>query len=526
MPTHAEAIARTLADGGVELVFGLPGGEVLALVDACRREGLRFLLTGHESSAALMAQVFGQIRGVPGVCISTLGPGATNLVTGVANAFLDRAPLLAFTAQIPGAAFPTMSHQRVFLDRLFSPITKRSVTLGAADSGEITASSMGLALAPRPGPVHLVLPSDAALRESGSAPLVEEAAASNSVDEGALVKIAARVNSAQRPLVLVGLGAEPPLSPLVCGLVDRLQAPFLLTPKVKGILPEDDARFLGVASGMAIDRDILETIHAADLILAVGFDPVECDKTWFADVETVALDSVSMHEGNYRPLEAIGDPAALVAELTDILTPKPWPEELLASRRKALARVPASPGQGLSPLRLVEELRSVFPPGGMVACDVGSHKLLLGQFWRTYEPGTFLVSNGLSGMGFGIPAAVGAQLAYPDRPVLAAVGDGGMLMMLHNLGLIRELNLPIIIVVFSDSSLSLIRVSQHRRGFPRYGVDFPAPDFAAIARAFGIRGVRADSLGAVRSQVERALEGRTPVVIDVPVDPGEYQDLM
>jgi len=172
------------------------------------------------------------------------------------------------------------------------------------------------------------------------------------------------------------------------------------------------------------------------------------------------------------------------------------------------------------------ELRAVFPRDGIVACDVGSHKLLMGQFWRSYQPGTFLVSNGLSGMGFGVPAAIAAQLTYRDRPVMAVVGDGGMLMMLHDLVLVRKLNLPVVIVVFSDSSLSLVRVSQQRRGLPNCGVDFPGPDFAAAAQAFGIRGQRADSIDAVRTALERALTTRSPSVLDVPVDRQEYYDMV
>ncbi len=524
--THAEAIAETLVECGVEMVFGLPGGEILSLIEAFRRAGLRFLLTGHESSAASMAQVFGQIKGIPGVCVATLGPGATNLVTGVANAFLDRAPLLAFTSQIPGSAFPTMSHQRVHLERLFSPVTKRSLTLGAADTVEIIRSSVALALTPRPGPVHLALPSDVALQQCPAGQPMREPDAGRRTDENVLSRIAARINASKRPLVLIGLGVGPAMAPVVRALVARLQAPFLVTPKVKGILPEDDPRFLGVASGMALDSDIVETIREADLVLAVGFDPVECDKDWFADVEVVAIDSVAMSEGKYRPLEAIGNLVALAADLTGILQPKPWPDEVVSHRRKAIARMPARPCRAISPLKLIEELRAVFPSDGLVVCDVGSHKLLMGQFWRSYLPGTFFMSNGLSGMGFGIPAAVAAQLAYPDRAVLAVVGDGGMLMMLHDLVLIRELNLPVLIVVFSDSCLSLIRVSQQRRGLPNCGVAFAAPDFAAIARSFGIAAERAENVAVVRSGVERALAGREPFVLDVSVDPGEYFDLM
>ncbi|MBI4874097.1 MAG: thiamine pyrophosphate-binding protein, partial [Acidobacteria bacterium] len=225
----------------------------------------------------------------------------------------------------------------------------------------------------------------------------------------------------------------------------------------------------------------------------------------------------------YRPLEAIVDIATLAAALAALVEPHPWPEELLAARRKAATR---AAGPGLSPLRLIEELRSVFPEDGLVTCDVGAHKLLMGQFWRARRPGTFFMSNGLSGMGFGLPAAMAAQLACPGRAVMTVAGDGGMLMMLHDLALMRELNLPLIVVVFSDSSLSLIRVSQQRKGLPAYGVDFRAPDFAAIARAFGLRGERAESAGAARREIERALNDRAPLVLDVPVDSGEYYDLV
>jgi acetolactate synthase-1/2/3 large subunit len=175
---------------------------------------------------------------------------------------------------------------------------------------------------------------------------------------------------------------------------------------------------------------------------------------------------------------------------------------------------------------LIEELRSVFPRDGIATCDVGSHKLVMGQFWRCYEPGTFLMSNGLSGMGFGIPAAIAAQLVAPEKAVLAVVGDGGMLMMLHDLALIRELALPVIIVVLVDRSLSLIRVSAERRGFAPYGVDFNPPDFTRIAQAFGIGSQRANSIRAVRACVETALAKRIPFLLEVPIDSREYSDLV
>jgi acetolactate synthase-1/2/3 large subunit len=479
------------------------------------------MLTGHESSAAWMAQVFGQITGIPGVCASTLGPGATNLVTGVANAFLDRAPMLAITAQIPKSTIETMTHQRLDLQALFAPVTKASISIEQNTEGKV-ARAMDLAAAPRPGPVHLSLASDAAIQECFSN---NSARAIESKPKVPVNEIGKRLAAAQQPLVLIGLGATPSMAPAIRLLIDALQAPFLVTPKAKGIVPEDHPLFLGVASGMAIDGDIVETIRIADLVLAIGFDPVECDKTWFAKTEIVSIDSASMKQGDYRPVEVVGDIAELLNQLQ--VQPKPWPEELAGSRRAAIRRHPMpSSAHGLSPLRVIEELRAAFPRDGIVACDVGSHKLAMGQFWRSYEPGTFFMSNGLSGMGFGLPAAIAAQLASPEKRVMAVVGDGGMLMMVHDLTLIRELDLPIVTVVFTDRSLSLIRVSESRKGIEPYGVDFHPPDFVKLAEAFGIAARRVSHITELKSCMAGALEERKPFLIEVPIDHREYYDLV
>jgi acetolactate synthase-1/2/3 large subunit len=327
--------------------------------------------------------------------------------------------------------------------------------------------------------------------------------------------------------LIFGLGIPPAAAQLARRLTDALAAPFVVTPKAKGILPEDDPRFLGVASGMAIDGEVLETVRSSDLLIAVGFDPVECDKTWFAETDVVSIDSAEMTEGDYNPLEAVGDISALLSQLTEKITePKPWPEDLLLRRRQAIVRSGKKIGPAFSPLELIDTLRSAFPREGIVACDVGSHKLIMGQFWKSYVPGAFLISNGLSGMGYGLPAAMAAQLVFPKKPVLAVVGDGGMLMMLHDLVLVRELHLPIIVVVCVDNSLSLIHVSMERRGFIPCGVDFKAPNFAALANGFGIRGERVSHAAQARRVVEEAVERREPLVMEVPVDYQEYYELV
>jgi acetolactate synthase I/II/III large subunit len=523
--THSEAIARSLAARGVDTVFGLPGGEILAFIDACRRSGLRFLLTGHEAGAAWMAQVTGQLTGIPGVCAATLGPGASNLVTGVASALLERAPMIAVSAQTPNREIGTATHQRLDLTRLFTPVCKAAIAIGGGDTAAITNSAVDLALEPRAGPVYLALPSDVATQECGAWTAQVHDAGPRPPSAG-IREIADRIAGANRPLLLIGLGATPAAAPAIVALIARLQAPFVVTPKVKGIVSEEHPLFLGVASGMALDREVVATLRAADLVIGIGFDPVESDKSWFAALDVVALDSVSMAEGAYRPVEAIGGIPALIAELAAIVQPKPWPEELLNERGQAIRPRFLDAPAGLSPLRLIEELRGVFPRNGIAACDVGSHKLAIGQFWRAYEPGAFLMANGLSAMGFGLPAAIAAQLVHPALPVIAMVGDGGMLMMMHDLPLIRELGLPIVIVVFRDASLSLIRLSAERRKFEPVGVDFRPPDFAAAARAFGIEAGRASTIADARSLLEQALTRRVPYLIEAPIDYREYREVI
>lgn len=522
----ADKLAEVLARSGISYAFGLPGGEIAAFMDSCRRANIRVVLTGHESSAALIAQVMGQITGIPGLCFATLGPGATNLVTGVANSFLERSPLVAVTAQIPVASYRTMTHQRLATEKMFAPITKRSSVVGN-NAYELLQDLLCLATSPRPGPVMLVLPSDVATQECAGGTSTAPKSQGTEFDRSRLDEITEMIKESERPLIIFGIGVPINAAPVMRHLVDTIQVPFVVTAKAKGILSEDHPLFLGVASGMAIDRDILETIRSADLLIGIGFDPVEVDKTWFSEMRVASLDSISMAEGDYHPFEVIGDLAVVVTTLSESLTDTcAWPEDLIASRRQAITRTPTSSKTGVSPLALIEGLRSVFPRNGIVSCDVGSHKLMMGQFWKTYEPGTFFMSNGLSGMGFGIPAAIAGQLAYPDRAVLTVLGDGGMLMMVHDLALIRELKLPIVMIVLVDSSLSLIRISQQRRGYVPCGVDFIAPDFAAIARAFGIQGERASSLAAAKLSVERAVEQRTALLLEVPVDMQEYYELV
>jgi acetolactate synthase-1/2/3 large subunit len=527
LATNAEAIASALQRAGIEYAFGLPGGEVVYLIDACRRAGVRFYLTGHEASAAFMAEVTGQLTGRPGVCVSTLGPGAMNLLLGLANARLDRGPVLALTAQISTEIERHFPHQRLPLEAIFSQVCKASVSVTGAGTADLAAWCLATAAAPPPGPVHLAIPSNLAGQTEGPgshrALSAAGASASPAHADSTLREIADLMRAAQRPLLMVGVGCLPTDAPALRRFVDAADVPFVVTPKAKGLLREDVPGFLGVISGMAIDRTMLETLDHADLLVGIGFDPVECDKPWYIGRRIVNLNRYRTAEGDYAPIECLGEIAPMVERLQARMTPRRWPPDLLAARRAAADPAPLPASDGLSPLAAVRALRDVIPSDAVMTCDVGSHKYFVGQFWRAFHPQTFFMSNGLSAMGYGIPAAIAAKIHFGERPVVAVVGDGGMFMMLHNLIFLQQYRLPLVIVCFVDGSLSLIRVAQERRGVQAYGVDFPAPDFSSIATAYGVQGMRVSTLDELKRTVADALRARLPAVVHVPVDMAEYQ---
>jgi len=521
--TNAEAIAATLVEAGTEVAFGLPGGEITILLDACRRAGIRFFLTGHEASAAFMADVTGQITGRPGVCLSTLGPGAVNLALGVSNALLDRSPVLAITAQLSTALEPHFPHQRLPLGRFFGAITKWSATLDGRGTAETVRRALEVATGEPPGPVHLALPSNlagAAAQAAGTraAMPADDAAAC----DASLGEVRAALTAAKRSLLVVGLGCRPQDAPALSRFVDETRLPFVVTPKAKGMLPEDAPGFLGVVGGMAVDGAVMETVDQADFLLGVGFDPVECDKDWYVGRSLANLSRAKTAEGAYRPLEVRGDVGSLLAQFGIRARPAAWPEAALAAARARVRPAPTTPAEGLSPLACVRAMRAAAPRETVLTCDVGSHKYFAGQFWESYEPHTFFMSNGLSGMGYGLPAAIAAKLQFPARPTIALVGDGGFLMTLHNLMFLTQYRVPVVVVCFVDDSLSLIRVAQTRRKLERYGVDFPAPEFAAIAQGFGVAGLRVRSLSDLSRALEDAIRAGEPAVISVPIDAREY----
>jgi len=531
MITCAEVLARTLRDAGVTKMFGLPGGEILEFIHAGKRVGIEFLLTRHEAAAAFMADVTGQIQRRPGVCVSTLGPGAMNMTLGVANAFLDRSPMVAVTATMAAGASPFATHQNLDLNAVYRPFTKMAITLDAHDTASKVRRALRETLTPRMGPVHIALPSDIARvqeREPSDHAVVDiEPPRPARADPDALARMAAELEVARRPILILGLDLDPyQHAQPARAFAERLGVPVFVTPKAKGLFPEDHPLFCGVCAGVAGDSVVLDLFKQSDLLVGLGFEPVESDKLWHRDMTLVSIGPVSIASGEYRPhAEVVGDVTSSLTELAARpLGPYEWTPGEMAHFRAELTAVlkPAAPLNGLSGFELTQRLRELMPRDTILATDVGAIKSITSQAWACYEPLTFFESNGLSAMSYGFPAAMAARLQFPDRPVLCTIGDGGFGMTCAEIETCVRERIHFMTVVYNDSSLSLIHVAQQNRGHAPYGVDHGSVDFAAVAAAMGAWTRRVRTMAELDAAVNDALHIDRPVVIDALVDPAEY----
>lgn len=522
-------IARTLRAYGVPRVFGLPGGENVELIEALRREAIPYVLAHQETPAAYMAAITGELSGAPGVCIATRGPGAANMVGGVATALLDRRPLLAFS----GIHEPTssMTHQNLALVDLFRPIAKHAAVLTAGNVAETLGPACSLALAGRPGPVFLALPGAEAARELPGPldPLLVE----SSAPRPDLTRVVDRLRAARRPLLVGGIGltARRGTAAALRALAERLEAPVLLTSQVKGWFPEGHRLFAGTY-GMYRDQPLQALLDEADLVLALGLDGTDFFKPWRCATPTISLAEGGARDPTFPAAIALdGNLVEMLAELAEAARPSEWPADRGAAARAAIAEALSSRGPSapdgrdgkLPPQTVVEELRRALPRHGQLAVDVGSHKIVATMQWPAYEPHTYLSSNGLSPMGTAIPFAIAGALQQPERPTAVLVGDGGLLMYPGELETIARLGLPITIVVMVDDALSSIKVKQVRQGYPAVGVDFSRPGYASLAAAFGLRHARATSRAELRQALAAAVQAGTATLVEAIVDPDQYE---
>jgi acetolactate synthase-1/2/3 large subunit len=505
---------------------------VVDLIEALELQGIKFVLTGHESAAAFMAATVGRLTGVPGVCLATLGPGACNLVLGVGCALLDRDPLLAISARTVAKLAKVSDKQNLPLNDLFAPISKASLSLSGCDTEETIRQALSLATQSPRGPVYLSLANDVAVSPEGpsSEILVEEKLPETIYD--AVESISGAVNDARRPIAVIGISLDPRGdSPAVREFLAATGIPYVVLPQAKGVADEFGPGYLGTVASAAADAILVGQLESSDCLLGIGFDPVESAQEWHYAATLYNIANWSIARGSFRPkVECLGDVSGLLKHLQAKCEPDTdWTEQDLAELKLAVkgAMVPevCQGSGGMSPISVMDRLNDLLPEETVIATDVGAHKMLISQTWNTATPNGFLVSNGLSSMGYGVPAALCASLLDPNRPVVGLFGDGGFGMMVQELETAKRLRLTPLLIVLCDRSLAVIKIAQDIRKIPYRGVGFEPVDWATVADGFGAKGVTASDPEGVSDAIRHWLASPELTVLATKVDDALYAGL-
>jgi acetolactate synthase I/II/III large subunit len=526
MATTVEVLAGAFDEVGTPFIVGHPGGESVELMEAARQRQMRFLLMKQEVAGAMLASTWGEITGSPGVCLSTRGPGAANMVNGVAHAFLDRAPLIAITDSYSRPTYEIGLRQRINQLAIYAPIVKWSTTIDARCVRQQVRRAIRTTKAAPPGPVHFELPQSETTREAGNhasePPLIPDVVQPGA-DRAELKRALDMLALARRPVLLAGLGIFwARASAEFVRFAERIGAPVLTTSKCKGVIPEDHLLRAGCIIGGLIERNL---VSESDLIVTVGLDAVELQpKPWPYTLPVLALSSTATLDALVpADPEIVGDLKLLLARLAEWATEGTnWGERAARNFRQQVDDALNVPSSGLSPQRVMEVARAVLPRNTIATCDAGASRLLVVQKWQCYGPREFLTSNGLGSMGYAVPGALAARLAHPDRPIVAFTGDGGLLMAVAELQTAQREKLPIIVLVFDDEEIGLIRVKQEIKGIPTHGVRLGGVDWEKLGQTFGADGVvvaREQDLGTALSAALRS--GRT-TVIGARIDPSGY----
>lgn len=537
--TVAEMFVRALEHEGVEYVFGIPGEENLELVNALEQsEKIKVVLVRHEQGAAFMADVYGRLTGKAGVCFSTLGPGATNLITGVADANGDGAPLVAVTAQVSTAKMHLTSHQYLDLESLFRPITKRTKMIMRPESvNEIVRLAFKYAESERPGATHICIPEDVAREQVpegvASRLLKRPASCKEWAEEEVLEQAAAEIARAENPVVLVGHSAvRAGASKALTDFAGQLKIPVVNTMMAKGMIPWKNQYSMWTVGIPQEDYTNL-ILEQADLVIAVGYDIVELAPVkwnWDGNRRILHIDSRPAHVNKlYQPdTEVVGDISGSLWRLALKCTPKEEPEAALKIKDmlvKEYEQWREDVSFPVKPQKLLYDIRRIMGPDDIVISDVGAHKMWISRHYNCYKPNTCIISNGFASMGIAVPGAVAAKLVYPQRRVLAIAGDGGFMMNCQEMETAVRLGVPIVVLILNDGSYGLIKWKQEDRFGFHCGVDFGNPDFAAMARSMGVEGFRLEKPQDLIPTLEKAFHAGKPAIIDCPVDYGENTKL-
>jgi len=527
---NADLIVATLKAAGIDRGFGIPSGNVLPLMEAMRKGGVAFVLTAHEGSAGFAADVSGRITGAPGLCIATLGPGATNLATGVGCAWLDRSPLIAITCNLNTDQLGRRIQMWIDHHALFAPITKGTFRLEKGRIVETVNAAIRLALTEPRGPVHLDLPEDVALapaRENPASVVAPEKIAAPA--DAAIARAGELIANAKRPIAVLGSSAMRVADPvLLRAVIEHHGLPFATTTMAKGMIDEDHALSLGCIERACrqLQRRLL---RSADLIIGIGYDTIEVEyEAWIGEVPLLNVD---IEPADIAPSvklvhQVTGDLDAALVRLAALPAARnAWTEAGLADHRRAF-RAALRPASALFTAHAaIDAVRRALPRDGILSFDVGAHTHQIASQWTAHAPKSFQITNGWSSMGFGLPGAIAAKLARPDLPVVCLIGDGCFQMTCGEVAVAKRMGLALPIVVLDDRWLALIKIKQIRRQFPLYGTELQREEYRdPPAHYFGVpaKGVR--SADALYAAVMAALAADGPTVIEAVVDSDHYVD--
>src|SRR5262245_31992642 len=523
---NCDLIVCALERAGVRWVFGVPSGPVLPLIDSLRRSSVQFVLTASETSAGFMAATVGYLTGIPGVCVSTVGPGATNLTTGIGCAWLDRAPALAITCNIATPWLERRIQMRIDHHKLFEPLTKASLACRNANVGAMLAHAIAMAAEEPPGPVHLDLPEDVA-----QAPALESAgdvkrSTKIPVSKSLAGAVSQALKTAERPLLITGLTFTRSAGPeVLLQFIERQNIPFVTTLHGKGFLPESHPNWAGVI-GRARRTDVKKFTDRADVVIAVGYDPIEINYEEWVKPRTPIIHISSEAAETGKDLNLIWNEAcdldAAIRALSAIEpTANHWSAPEFRAQRNDLDRALRPAASGFAPFEALDVLRRKLPEDGILAYDVGAHTHQIASQWRTDRPRTLLATNGWSSMGYGMPAAFAAKLVFPDRRIVTVVGDGGFQMTVGELALARRLNLAVPTIVLNDGWLGLMKVKQERKSYQLSGVHLGEP-VESPPHYFGVPCRPAKDVKAFEDALDWAFGLTGPSVIEAFIDVEPY----
>jgi acetolactate synthase-1/2/3 large subunit len=532
----SELFTRALEAEGVEYIFGIPGEENLDMLDSLSRSSIKLVLTRHEQAAGFMASTYGRLTGRVGVCLSTLGPGATNLVTAAAYAQLGGMPMLMITGQKPVKSSKQGQFQIVDIVDMMRPLTKYTQQLVSGSNIPCRIrEAFRLAMEEKPGAVHLELPEDIAAEDVDELPIPASYVRRPTAEEKSIRAAIKMIENAESPLMLVGAGANRKLTRRTLRqLIDKTGIPFVTTQMGKGVVDETDPLFLGNTALSAGDF-VHRAVEAADLIINIGHDVVEKPPFFMQEdgVKVIHLNfsSASVDPVYFPQLEVVGDIANSIWRISEGISAQGhWNfERAMVVKEAGDANLLEGADDSRFPIypqRLVADVRKVMPEDGIIALDNGVYKIWFARNYRANAPNTVLLDNALATMGAGLPSAMAARLVYPKRKVMAICGDGGFMMNSQEMETAVRLNMQLVILVLRDDAYGMIKWKQSNMGFSNFGLDYGNPDFVKYAESYGANGYRVESSSHLLELMTKCHASDGVHLIEVPIDYSENDQIL